>query len=88
MLQTPAALFLYRPGCPTSLSLTVLATSSAFHVLCAEGIALGVPVFFATGSKWKAIGWAATSGLAEPLGALIGLALQLTGHLDPVAMGM
>jgi ZIP family zinc transporter len=54
----------------------------------AEGIALGVPIFFATGSKWKAIAWAAASGLSEPLGALIGLALQLTGHLDPTAMGM
>jgi ZIP family zinc transporter len=54
----------------------------------AEGIALGVPVFFATGSKWKAIGWAALSGAAEPIGALIGLALQLTGRLNPVAMGM
>lgn len=53
----------------------------------AEGIALGVPVFFATGSRWKAIGWAAASGLAEPLGALIGLALQLTGNLSTVAMG-
>ncbi len=54
----------------------------------AEGIALGVPVFFATGSKWKAIGWAALSGLAEPVGALLGLALQLGGRLNPVAMGM
>lgn len=57
-------------------------------LLPAEGIALGVPVFFATGSRWKAIAWAAASGLAEPLGALIGLALQLTGHLNPVAMGL
>jgi ZIP family zinc transporter len=57
-------------------------------LLPAEGIALGVPVFFATGSRWKAIGWAAASGLAEPLGALIGLALQLTGRLNPMAMGI
>lgn len=45
-------------------------------------------MFFSTGSRWKAIGWAAASGLAEPLGALIGLALQLTGRLSPVAMGV
>jgi hypothetical protein len=53
-----------------------------------QGIALGVPIFFATGSKAKAIGWTAVSGLAEPLGALIGLACQLGGALNPVAMGM
>jgi hypothetical protein len=57
-------------------------------LLPAEGIALGVPIFFATGSKWKAIAWAAASGLSEPVGALIGMALQLTGNLDPTAMGM
>jgi ZIP family zinc transporter len=54
----------------------------------AEGIALGVPIFFKTGSRWKAIGWAAASGLAEPLGALIGLACQLAGALNAAAIGM
>lgn len=36
----------------------------------------------------QAIGWAAASGLAEPLGALVGLALQMTGSLNPMVMGM
>jgi ZIP family zinc transporter len=54
----------------------------------AEGIAVGVPVYFATGSKWKAIWCAAITGVAEPVGALIGLAVHLSGHLNLVTMGM
>lgn len=55
---------------------------------CAEGFAVGVPVYFATGSRRKAIWYAAISGMAEPLGALLGLAVHVSGHLDMVAMGM
>jgi ZIP family zinc transporter len=57
-------------------------------LLLAEGIAVGVPVYFATGSRWKAIWYAAISGMSEPVGALIGLAVHLSGHLNLVAMGM
>lgn len=85
-----------RQGCGSSMHAYVPCTAACAnadltmpcYAAHAEGIALGVPVFFATGSRWKAIGWAAASGLAEPLGALIGLALQLTGRLNPVAMGI
>lgn len=49
---------------------------------------MGIPIYYATGSKLKAIGWAAVSGLAEPVGALLGLAVQSSGHLSPVAMGV
>lgn len=54
----------------------------------AEGIAVGVPIFFATGSRWKAIAAAGLTGLAEPLGALVGLAIQMSGQLSVLAMGM
>lgn len=37
-----------------------------------EGIAVSVPVYYATGSRWKAFWFAALSGLAEPLGAVVG----------------
>jgi ZIP family zinc transporter len=47
-----------------------------------------VPMYFATGSRWKAILWAAVSGIAEPIGALIGLAVYQSGHLNSLAMGM
>ncbi len=37
-----------------------------------EGIAVAVPVYEATGSKAKAFLWSLFSGLAEPIGALVG----------------
>lgn len=37
-----------------------------------EGISVAVPVYYATGSKRKALGYAFLSGMAEPLGAIIG----------------
>lgn len=38
-----------------------------------EGIAVSVPIYNATGSHRKAIVWSIISGLAEPLGAIIGV---------------
>ena len=40
-----------------------------------EGIAVSIPIFYATGKKWKAIAFSFLSGLSEPLGALIGFLL-------------
>ena len=37
-----------------------------------EGIAVSVPIYQATGSKYKAFKYSFLSGLAEPMGALIG----------------
>eukprot|EP01061_Rhynchopus_euleeides_P031489 TRINITY_DN5215_c0_g1_i7.p1 TRINITY_DN5215_c0_g1~~TRINITY_DN5215_c0_g1_i7.p1 ORF type:complete len:374 (+),score=160.88 TRINITY_DN5215_c0_g1_i7:46-1167(+) len=42
-----------------------------------EGICVAMPVYYATGSKWKAFGWAFLSGLSEPVGGILGwLALR------------
>lgn len=51
-----------------------------------EGIAVAVPVAYATGSRAKGFWYATTSGLAEPLGALLGF-LLLRAFLGPVALG-
>ena len=40
-----------------------------------EGIAVSVPIYYATGRRGLAFGLSALSGLSEPLGALLGLAL-------------
>lgn len=42
-----------------------------------EGIAVSVPIYQATGSKAKAFKYSFLSGLAEPVGALIGWALLM-----------
>lgn len=37
-----------------------------------EGVVVAMPVYYGTGSKWKAFFWATMSGVAEPIGALFG----------------
>ena len=56
----------------TDVSLGIpIAVAIAIHNI-PEGIAVSVPVFFATGNKRKAFVLSFLSGLAEPVGALIG----------------
>ena len=43
-----------------------------------EGIAVSVPIFHATGSKKKALKYSFLSGLAEPVGGLVGFMLLMT----------
>lgn len=42
-----------------------------------EGIAVSVPIYHATGKRSKAIGYTLLSGLAEPAGAIVGMAFLL-----------
>ena len=63
-----------------------IALAIAIHNI-PEGIAVAVPLREATGSKWKAAGWATLSGLAEPLGALIGFAV-LQPFIGPQTLGL
>jgi len=51
-----------------------IAIAIAIHNI-PEGIAVAIPIFFATNSKKKAIFWAFLSGIAEPVGALVGVAI-------------
>ena len=53
-----------------------LAVAIAIHNI-PEGICVAMPVYYATGSKWKGFGWAFLSGLSEPIGGILGwLALR------------
>lgn len=47
-----------------------IAVAIALHNI-PEGITVSVPIFYATGSRFKAFIYSALTGLAEPLGALI-----------------
>ncbi len=51
-----------------------IAVAIAIHNI-PEGIAVSVPIFYATGSRKKAFLYSFLSGLAEPIGALIGFIL-------------
>ena len=51
-----------------------IAIAIAIHNI-PEGIAVSIPIYYATGSRRKAFFYSFLSGLAEPVGALIGYAL-------------
>ena len=49
-----------------------------------EGIAVSVPVYYATGNRKKAFAYSFLSGLAEPVGALVGYFILLPFFNDVV----
>ncbi len=63
-----------------------IAVAIAIHNI-PEGIAVSVPIYYATGSRTKAFWLSFSSGLAEPLGALIGFFL-LFAFIGPVMFGV
>jgi len=62
-----------------------IAVAIAIHNV-PEGVCVAMPVFYATGSKLKAFGWATLSGVSEPIGALFGWAV-LAGDVSNLAYG-
>ena len=63
-----------------------IAVAIAIHNI-PEGIAVAVPIYYATGSRGKAFTLSFLSGLAEPVGALIGY-LLLMPILTPTVFGI
>ena len=63
-----------------------IAVAIAIHNI-PEGIAVAVPIYYATGSRKKALLYSALSGLAEPLGALVGF-LILLPFFTPAVFGI
>lgn len=63
-----------------------IAVAIAIHNI-PEGIAVSVPVYYATGSKRKAFRLSFLSGLAEPIGALVGFLLLLP-FMNPFIFGI
>ena len=62
-----------------------IAVAIALHNI-PEGIAVSVPVYYATGSRKKAFLYSLISGLAEPLGALLAFAI-LMPFINAVVQG-
>jgi ZIP family zinc transporter len=59
----------------TSLGLAVAVAVGVHNI--PEGMAVSVPIFYATGSRRRAFLYSFSSGLAEPVGALIAYAILL-----------
>ena len=64
----------------------LIAVAIAIHNI-PEGIAVSIPVYYATGNKKKAFTLSFLSGLAEPVGALIGY-LILMPFMSPLIFGI
>ena len=79
-IATMAAAF-DNTGLATSVALAV-----AIHNI-PEGVAVAVPLYCATGNRFKSFGWATLSGLAEPLGALVAM-LILLPFLSPTLLAI
>jgi len=60
-----------------------IAIAIAIHNI-PEGIAVSIPIFYATGNRKKAFVYSFLSGLAEPVGALIGYAILFSFFNDVV----
>jgi ZIP family zinc transporter len=62
----------------------IIAIAIAIHNI-PEGISVSMPIFYASGDKRKALFYSFMSGLAEPVGALVGF-LILLPFLSPVVL--
>jgi zinc transporter, ZIP family len=65
----------------------VIAFAIAIHNI-PEGISISVPIYYATCDRKKAFKWSFLSGMAEPLGALIGYFFLMRFFSDAVLGGM
>lgn len=63
-----------------------LAIAIAIHNI-PEGMSVALPIYYATGDKLRAFGFAFLSGLAEPLGGIVGY-LVLRTFLDEMILGV
>ena len=63
-----------------------IAVAIAIHNV-PEGIAVSIPIFYATGSRKKAFIYSFLSGLAEPVGALVGYAI-ISSFINDIVFGI
>lgn len=63
-----------------------LAVAIAVHNI-PEGVCVAMPVYYATGSKWKGFFWSFVSGVSEPIGGLFGYLILYGNAMSEVAYG-
>ena len=59
----------------------VLAIAIGIHNI-PEGLCVALPIYYATGNRWKAFLWAMVSGVSEPIAALLGYAILANTFSD------
>jgi zinc transporter, ZIP family len=66
----PSRSSLMRMGLFSALAISITVAIAIHNI--PEGIAVSMPIYYATGSRRKALIYSSLSGFAEPVGALIG----------------
>lgn len=64
-----------------------IAIAIALHNI-PEGVCVAMPVYYATGSRWKGFWWAFLSGVSEPIGGLLGYAFLYGNRMSDLAYGL
>mmetsp|Transcript_25152 Transcript_25152/g.40339 ORF Transcript_25152/g.40339 Transcript_25152/m.40339 type:complete len:354 (+) Transcript_25152:115-1176(+) len=94
-LKTGVAIFLHNfpEGLATFVATladaklgVALAVAIAVHNI-PEGICVAMPVYYATGSKWKGFWWSFVSGVSEPIGGLFGYLILYGNAMSDSAYG-
>jgi len=63
-----------------------IALAIALHNI-PEGICVAMPIYYATGSKWKGFWWSFASGISEPIGGLLGYLVLYGDNMSALAYG-
>ncbi|KAL1527485.1 hypothetical protein AB1Y20_016150 [Prymnesium parvum] len=91
-LMTAAAIALHNfpEGLATFLAtVTDVGSGASLGVAIAihnipEGLCVAMPIYYATGNKWKAFLWSVLSGVTEPIGGIVGFAVLQPVFTDVV----
>lgn len=63
-----------------------IAIAIALHNI-PEGICVAMPIYYATGSRWKGFWWSFASGISEPIGGLMGYLVLYGDNMSSLAYG-
>eukprot|EP00854_Cymbomonas_tetramitiformis_P015289 gene15289-18090_t len=69
----------------SSLGISI-AIAIALHNI-PEGVCVAMPIYYATGSKWKGFFWSFMSGVSEPIGGLLGYLVLYGDNMSSLAYG-
>jgi zinc transporter, ZIP family len=83
----PEGLATFVAALADPLNGVAIAIAIALHNI-PEGVCVAMPVYYATGSRWKGFMWAFISGLSEPLGGLLGYFVLYGNRMSDLAYGI
>jgi zinc transporter ZupT len=83
----PEGLATFVAALADPLNGVAIAVAIALHNI-PEGVCVAMPVYYATGSRWKGFWWATLSGVSEPIGGLLGYAVLYGNRMSDIAYGL